>query len=187
MKTRLNAFTQRPRRSTSLWCMAALFTALGAGLGAPAGLDDDNECPPCKATARFVRQAALSEAQSDYWLEVARASTLPSASERKAAIKQAQSNRKENVAVSEEQYQARLSLCQLLGETCYHPVIKPTDFLTPAETAANPNRYLPLKPGTTFRYRGETSEGTESNVVMVTHETKQILGVTCTVVIDIVY
>src|SRR5690349_14313903 len=49
------------------------------------------------------------------------------------------------------------------------------------------NPYFSLKPGTTFIYRGET-EGTPTRDVMtVTHKTKEILGVTTTVVHDRVY
>jgi hypothetical protein len=44
------------------------------------------------------------------------------------------------------------------------------------------NKYFPLDPGTTFIYEG-TSEGVPiREEVEVTHQTKEILGVTCTVV-----
>jgi hypothetical protein len=44
------------------------------------------------------------------------------------------------------------------------------------------NEFFPLQPGTTFYYRGE-SEGVPTREEMfVTRETKQILGVTCTIV-----
>jgi hypothetical protein len=49
------------------------------------------------------------------------------------------------------------------------------------------NPYLPLTPGTTFRYRSETPDGVEINDVIITRETKQILGVTVTVVHDEVF
>jgi hypothetical protein len=55
--------------------------------------------------------------------------------------------------------------------------IDPDDFV---EVVDNP--YFPLEPGTTFIYEGE-SEGTPTrDVVDVTRETKEILGVTTTVV-----
>jgi hypothetical protein len=46
------------------------------------------------------------------------------------------------------------------------------------------NPYFPLIPGTVFHYRSETSDGVETGEVEVTHATKQILGVTTTVVHD---
>jgi hypothetical protein len=49
------------------------------------------------------------------------------------------------------------------------------------------NIYFPLTPGSVYRYREETDEGVETNVVEVTHATKEILGVAATVVRDRVY
>jgi hypothetical protein len=46
------------------------------------------------------------------------------------------------------------------------------------------NPFFPLKPGTTFYYEGTTEGVPNNNITAVTHETKQILGVTCTVVHD---
>jgi hypothetical protein len=69
----------------------------------------------------------------------------------------------------------------------YDPVIEPADF---EDADGNPlpidNPYLPLVPGTTFIYEGETEDGIEHNEVYVTHQTTEILGVTCTVVLDTV-
>ncbi len=60
--------------------------------------------------------------------------------------------------------------------------IDPEDFV--AEVG---NPFFPLVPGTTFFYEGETDGVPNSNVTTVTHETKVILGVTCTVVHDLAY
>ena len=49
------------------------------------------------------------------------------------------------------------------------------------------NPYFPLVPGTTYRYRSETDEGVEINTVEVTHDTKTILGITATVLLDQVF
>jgi hypothetical protein len=48
------------------------------------------------------------------------------------------------------------------------------------------NPYLTFTPGATFTYRSETDEGTEEDIVTVTDETKEILGVTARVVRDTV-
>lgn len=64
----------------------------------------------------------------------------------------------------------------------YNPVIHPADFVA---TITNP--YMPLTPGTTFIYDGESDGEHEHVEVDVTHETKEILGVTCTVVRDRVW
>ncbi len=65
--------------------------------------------------------------------------------------------------------------------TPYAPVVDPANFVAGVD---NPN--MPLSPGTTFVYDGQTEKGNEHNEVFVTHETKVILGVTCVVVKDTV-
>jgi len=49
------------------------------------------------------------------------------------------------------------------------------------------NMFFPLKPGTTFFYKGEEEGVSSRNEVEVTHDTKEILGVTTTVVHDQVF
>jgi len=63
----------------------------------------------------------------------------------------------------------------------YAPSIDPANFVT---TIDNP--YWPLVPGTTFTYRGVRGTTPQTDVETVTHRTKQILGVTATVVRDTV-
>jgi len=63
------------------------------------------------------------------------------------------------------------------------PVLpSPSDFVTRID-----NKYFPLRPGTTFSFRG-TQEGKASRVtVFVTHKTKSILGIRAVVVLDQVF
>jgi hypothetical protein len=49
------------------------------------------------------------------------------------------------------------------------------------------NKYFTLKPGTKFTYVKKTSKGTERTEIVVLAETKQIMGVTTTVVSDRVW
>jgi hypothetical protein len=64
----------------------------------------------------------------------------------------------------------------------FTPSINPSDFTTKID-----NRYFPLKPGTTFDYRGKTKNATERDVMSVTDSTKRIMGVKCVVVDDRVW
>ena len=61
----------------------------------------------------------------------------------------------------------------------YEPDIDPANFV-----GAITNPFLPFVPGTTFVYEAATPDGAERVEVYVTYETKEILGVTCTVVRD---
>ncbi|MBM4444296.1 MAG: hypothetical protein FJ020_03195 [Chloroflexi bacterium] len=71
--------------------------------------------------------------------------------------------------------------CRNETET-YNPSIDPADFV-----AAIDSQYLPLIPGTTFIYEGQTGDGAERNEVYVSHQTKEILGVSCVEVRDRVW
>jgi hypothetical protein len=65
----------------------------------------------------------------------------------------------------------------------YHPSIDPANFVKKID-----NRYFPLEPGTTFLYKGVHEDGVtpQTDRQVVTHQTKQILGVTATVIRDTV-
>jgi len=59
------------------------------------------------------------------------------------------------------------------------PAIDPNNFVRHVT-----NEFFPLKPGTVFFYEGTKDGVPTTDEMTVTHETKQILGVTCTVVRD---
>jgi hypothetical protein len=63
----------------------------------------------------------------------------------------------------------------------YSPSIDPKSFVRTVD-----NRYWPLKPGTAYHYTGERGTTAQTDDEVVTHETKTILGIACTVVRDTV-
>jgi hypothetical protein len=63
----------------------------------------------------------------------------------------------------------------------YRPHIDPHDFVDDID-----NPLFTLEPGTVFRLRGETESGIEHETITVTNRTKSVLGVTATVVKDVV-
>jgi hypothetical protein len=65
----------------------------------------------------------------------------------------------------------------------YSPTIDPASFVTTID-----NRYFPLLPGTAFHYKGVAEDGKtpQTDDMVVTHQTKMILGVPSTVVRDTV-
>jgi hypothetical protein len=65
------------------------------------------------------------------------------------------------------------------AQNAYAPNIDPADF-----TSKIDNKYFPLKSGTTFVYRGKTQDATEGDIMKVTSDTKNIMGVKCVVVDD---
>jgi hypothetical protein len=75
-----------------------------------------------------------------------------------------------------------LELISIQADEEYNPSINPSDFVADVD-----NPYYTLSPGSTFTYHSETDEGSEKNIVIVTSETKEVLGVTTTVVWDRVW
>ena len=73
------------------------------------------------------------------------------------------------------------SLAPIQG--AYRPEIDPANFVDTID-----NRYFPLVPGTAFHYRGVQEDGKtpQTDDMIVTDRTKEIMGVTSTVVRDIV-
>jgi hypothetical protein len=135
----------------------------------------------CSKTSRRARHACENEVRDDYWLAAAVCANEPEASVRAQCERDARRLTKEGNPECTEQFEARESLCDALGQAAYAPVINPARFLAPAAAAANPNPFFPLVPGRTWSY----ALGNETVRVAVTDQTKVILGVTCTVVRDV--
>jgi hypothetical protein len=75
-------------------------------------------------------------------------------------------------------------LCAIASiATAQSQAIAPRPDIDPANFVRRiTNEFFPLRPGRTFFYRGMKDGVPTSETVHVTHRTKQILGVTCTVV-----
>ncbi|MCZ6602349.1 MAG: hypothetical protein O6952_05020 [Planctomycetota bacterium] len=71
----------------------------------------------------------------------------------------------------------------LFAGDVYQPIVQPANFV---DSDGNPypidNMHWPMIPGTTLIYEGVARSGPLHDEVYVTHETKEILGVVCTVV-----
>jgi len=76
----------------------------------------------------------------------------------------------------------KIDLVSISSDTM--PDITPSDFTDPTVID---NIYFPLVPGTTYTYEGDTEDGFEVNTVAVLGTTREVLGITCVVVHDLVY
>lgn len=76
---------------------------------------------------------------------------------------------------------AAITACSDNTTEPYDVSVNPANFV-----AGIDNPYYPLTPGKRFRYEGESTDGHETNIVVVTNQTYNILGVACTVVEDTV-
>jgi len=128
----------------------------------------------CDRTTASASTACMRQAEGGYHIGLGVCANLDTSEQEQCA---ARAKHRLSAARNDcqEQVKARSKVCQALGQGRYDPVIRPSDFV-----AEITNPYFPLKPGTTFTYKGKDS----LVVVRVTSRTKQILGVTCVVVQD---
>ena len=69
----------------------------------------------------------------------------------------------------------------VIGREPYKPVVDPTNFQSKVD-----NPYFPLVPGTILKYQEKGGGETSEKEITVTSETKEIMGVKCVVVHDVV-
>ena len=131
----------------------------------------------CRLASQASVRSCQAGAQSDRWIAIAKCDNVANAAERKDCMKQAQDDLKDALKSCSEQNDARDAVCRQIGGAPYDPVINPAKF-----SATINNQYLPLTPGTTFVYESPT----ELNEVVVTKNTRQILGANCLEVHDTV-
>jgi len=130
----------------------------------------------CTKTSAGVLKSCRSSAEADYLLAKARCDNSPADS---GCLQQALANKNETLRDCKDQFDVRKDACGPLGPAAYDPEIDPANFTTKID-----NPLFPLKPGTTFIYEGQTSQGLEHDEFIVTHKTRVIMGVTCVEVRD---
>jgi hypothetical protein len=138
----------------------------------------------CTQTAKAAFKACRHEVKSDFWISLGSCDNLSDPNLRAGCEALAIVVLGEDQQLCKAQLEARLEVCELLGEARYDPQIDPGNFVDPTQigNTISPNPYFPLIMGTTWTYKG----GGQINTVSVTRLTKTILGVTCVVVRDIV-
>lgn len=135
----------------------------------------------CDATARLQRDAGYLDANEELRSRVAVCLNLTDRWELLECLLETVEEFHDARELVGEQYAARLELCALLGGDAYDPEIDPDDFV---EGIDHP--LLPFAVGAEWVYEIETDEGLEVIVVTVLEETREILGVPCTSVRDVV-
>jgi hypothetical protein len=167
--------TKKPCRALVRWITAGLVAGL---MVAPALAAAD----PCSSTSKRARRACKHEVRDDFWIALGNCANLSAAGDRRECETEAGGELRAAYGECGDQFHARQDLCRALGGGPYDPDIDPENFLDPSEIAADPNPLLPLVPGMEWVYEG----GDETITVTVTDRTKEILGVECIVVRDVV-
>jgi hypothetical protein len=135
----------------------------------------------CRTSTNAVYDSCTAAARSDKALAVGKCDNLADSRAAKACRAQAATDAKDARGTCADGRKVRVGACSKLGRAPYQPTIDPANFVA---TIDNP--FFPLVPGTTFIYEGQTPDGFEHDEFAVTHNTRVILGVTCTEVHDTV-
>lgn len=166
-----------------------LVTAPGS-MAAYASNDKDNDDSACEQSAEIMYRACRHDVRDDYLTIAANCVNFPSRSERGACLKDAKATRMEESKFCREVLEAREEACEILGEDRYDPdpLLDPgIDFIDPDQVPDiyAPNPFVSVVAGHTYVLKaGE--DGEETVVVHVTEDAREILGVDCRVIVDIV-
>jgi len=162
---------------------------LSAALLAPlASAEHRDSSAVCVQTAETMLEACKYDVKDDYYETLANCQNIAARSDRRACYRDARALRREEKEFCGDVREARVEACEILNEERYDPdPLLANDFidpnLVPDVYPANP--YVSVAAGHTFVLRaGE--EGEETVVVHVTEDSREILGVKCRIVVDIV-
>lgn len=136
----------------------------------------------CGATAKIMRQVCKDQAKADFGLDLGSCANVTTKETRKVCRTAAKGPFGDGKDECADQFDSRTAFCAVIGGDPYDPPISQASFLSPAATAANPNPFLPLVPGTVRTYQ-ETNG--ETVVTTVTNGTRVVNGVTTIVVHDV--
>ncbi len=175
------------RSNFSLIALAiALMLAL-VGVPAWAGDDSDSDSDSdsdgggfCSTTAELQFYGCKTAARSDFLITKAICTNLEDEDERDECEADSRQTRQEEKELCRDQHEARLEVCDALGEDRFDPDFDPEGFVDEFSSPVNP--YYPIAIGRIWEYES----GDETIVVEVLNETKLIDGVTCVVVNDVV-
>ena len=135
----------------------------------------------CRLTAQTVLRSCQVGAESDSLLALGKCRNVSDPARRTQCNRQASADLKDALVQCGAQHSVRQRACRRLGGRPYDPVVDPANFVDMVD-----NPYFPLVPGTVFVYEGQTSAGLVHMEFFVTHQTKEILGVTTVEVHDTV-
>lgn len=138
----------------------------------------------CTRTSIAALRSCKLQHESESWLTRGKCNNLADPAKREKCETEAIAAIEVGEDECDEQYDARQALCKALGEDAYEPKFDPSMFVKPADIgkSVQPNPYFPLVPGRTLIYQG----GGQTITYAVTAETREILGVRCTVIRDVV-
>jgi hypothetical protein len=155
---------------------AALATALATPGALAAGF--------CTQTADAALTACQNDARVTFFTSKGICINDTDATDRTKCNADAQQTLSDDKQSCNDQHDARLHVCSLLGEGRYDPEFEPRQFVNPDDIGhgVKPNPFFPIVAGMRWKYTG----GGQIDTVTITDKTKLIDGVTCRVSDDVV-
>ena len=168
--------------------MIAAIGLIAILLTVPASADHRERSTACIQTAKTMVRACQFDTKDDYYETLANCQNLARRGERKACFREAYTAQLEEFEFCGEVKEARIEACEILNEDRYDtdPLLA-NDFIDPdlVPDVYPVNPYVSVAAGHTYVLRaGE--DGEETVVVHVTEDSREILGVMCRIVVDIV-
>lgn len=173
--------------------MLIRYMTVAVGLAAlllllPASAEHGERTTPCVQTAKTMVRACHFDVQDNYYETLANCQNVAGRSDRRACYREAYSTRREEFEFCGDVKEARVEACEVLNERRYDedPLLT-NDFIDPnlVPDVYPVNPYVSVAAGHTYVLRaGE--EGEEIVIVHVTEDAREILGVMCRIVVDIV-
>ena len=168
--------------------MTAVIGLITILLTMPASADHRDRTSACVQTAKTMIRACRYDVQDDFYETIANCKNLATRQEREGCSREAYWARSEEREFCGDVKEARIEACEILNEDRYDtdPLLAESFIdpnLVPDVYPVNP--YVSVAAGHTYVLRAG-DDGEETVVVHVTEDTREILGVPCRVVVDIV-
>lgn len=174
--------------------VASLMAVLSAAAVANGGGNHDDDKGACSMHAALLLRACFADRRDDFLVHKADCVYVTSEEDERECRADARSERRDKGDECEDVYEARLEVCDLVGQERYDIDFEPDDFVDPNDigNAAAPNQYWPLTAGHTHVIvaESEDDEGEvvkEVVVVTATEEVRDVGGLPCRVMRDLVF
>ena len=163
-----------------------LTTGLPAGADSKHDDDDDHgRGTVCERSAAKMKQSCRFEVKEEFYATTAKCINIAEAGERLECLQSAREALREDRELCSDQREARDDVCELLDEDRFPEALLDSDNFVDDPDDSNP--YFSLAPGHTYVARaGLPPDFEELIVVTVTDEVREIEGVNCRLVVDIV-
>jgi hypothetical protein len=136
---------------------------------------------PCTTIAVLGLESNRHELREELLIRLATCVNLTAGDELTDCFQDALDDYNDGLDEAQEVYDARLELCDLIGEVKHDPDIDPADFVQGIH-----NPLLPFERGRTWTYEADTGGELEVVEIAVLADTIEIEGVECTIVRDTV-